>query len=70
MKEEIVDVFLEREPAENLFRVDGKEAAEIIHLNPIWVECTKCLKWRLLPDCFDPTTVAENWHCAMNTGLK
>lgn len=36
----------------------------------VWVQCdeTCCGKWRLLPDCHDPSTIPEVWKCSMHPG--
>lgn len=48
---------------------DDENAVEDRHndSNDTWVQCSKCEKWRILPDCKDPTLLPDIWTCSMNT---
>jgi len=36
-------------------------------VNPHFIQCSKCSKWRVIPDDVDPASLPQPWHCDLTS---
>jgi len=46
--------------------LDGDSDNDEVGNNEHWVQCDRCMKWRLLPDSVQMDDLPDHWYCEMN----